>query len=223
MFKLDINYIDNLIKTAQPDKKIQDPLKEVTQIGLASSCTVYVFHEKNRWSGSGFHIGDGYIITAGHVIPPDITISEIKVSFDNRNFYNASIVSSEPGYDVGLIYCSQLKSLPALKLGNSDSLEVGDFVIVVSAPEGYHDTATYGRVSNTHQSVENVQSEAWKDIIFIDADIMEGSSGGMVLGSDGLVYGIVIGVTGLHADIGVGHNTVSPSNKIKKFLSSLSL
>lgn len=221
MFKLDINYLDNLIKTSQISGNFEDPLKKVTEIGLASSCTIFVFHGKNRWSGSGFHLGEGLIVTAGHVVPPDINISEIKISFDSKNYFNAELIVSEPGFDVGLLRCEQIKNIPALKLGNSDSLEIGDMVAVVSAPEGFHDTVTYGRISNVHQSVENVESSAWKDILFIDADILEGSSGGMVLGTDGLVYGIVIGVTGHHAELGIGHNSVSPSNKIKSLLQSI--
>lgn len=222
MFKLDINYLDLLVKSAQIDKKIEDPLKEVTELGLQSSCTIYVFSNKNKWSGSGFHIGNGLIITAAHVVPNDFDISEIKISFDNKNFYNADVFSTEPDADVAILQCAPIKNtIPALKLGDSNLLEVGDFVVVVSAPEGFHDTVTYGRVSNIHQSVENVQSPAWQDIIFIDADILEGSSGGMVLGSDGLVYGIVIGVTGSHAEIGLGQNSVSPSNKIKALVSSI--
>jgi S1-C subfamily serine protease len=95
-------------------------------------------------------------------------------------------------------------------------------VVVISAPEGFHDTATYGRVSNIHQTLgENAPSQAWQDIIFIDADILEGSSGGMVLGTDGLVYGIVMGVTGQHAEIGIGESSVSPSNKIKSLIDKL--
>jgi hypothetical protein len=106
-------------------------------------------------------------------------------------------------------------------VGNQNfTLKIGDLVIVISAPEGFHDTATFGRVSNTHMSLgENAPSEAWQDFIFIDADIMEGSSGGMVLGTDGLVYGLVMGVTGQHAESGLGENSISPSNKIKQLLS----
>ena len=216
MFKLDVNYLDNLIKSSQ---KIEDPLKKITQMGLQSSCTIYIFENKTQWSGSGFHIGNGNIVTASHVVPPDSRYREIKVTFDNKNFYNAEILISEPQYDAAIISCPEISNLiPALKLGNSDSLEVGDMVVVVSAPEGFHDTATYGRISNVHQSVKNIESPAWNDIIFIDADILEGSSGGMVLGSDGLVYGIVIGVTGSHAEIGIGENSVCPSNKISALL-----
>jgi S1-C subfamily serine protease len=108
-----------------------------------------------------------------------------------------------------------------LRFGNSDALEVGDIIAVISAPEGFHDTATVGRVSNIHQSIADPNMPAWNDIIFIDADILEGSSGGMVIGVDNLIYGTIMGVTGQHADIGVGESSVCPSNKIQNMLSKL--
>ena len=219
MFKLDVNYLDNLIKSSQ---KLEDPLKEITKIGLQSSCTIYVVEENKQWSGSGFHIGNGNIVTAAHVVPNTSPALQIKISFDNKSFYDAEVIVSEPAYDSAILYCKDIVNLiPALKLGNSDSLEVGDPVVVVSAPEGFHDTATYGRISNIHQSVKNIDSPAWNDIIFIDADILEGSSGGMVLGSDALVYGLIMGVTGSKADIGIGENSVCPSNKIAALLQQI--
>lgn len=222
MFKLDTTYLDYLTKYAQKFKKIEDPLKEISKLGLQSSCTVYVYSGKTQWSGSGFHVGNGNIITASHVVPPDNTISQIKISFDDKNFYDAEMLLSDPNAEVGIIYCEAAKKLiPPLQLGNSDTLEVGDLIVVVSSPEGFHDTVTFGRVSNIHQSVKNVELPAWQDIIFIDADILEGSSGGMVLGTDGLVYGLVIGVAGQHAEIGIGEQSVCPSNKIKSLLSSV--
>jgi S1-C subfamily serine protease len=72
---IDVNYLEKLVKTSQTRKKIEDPMKEITQIGLQSSCTIYVKHGKggqNQWSGSGFHIGNGMIVTASHVVPPEI-------------------------------------------------------------------------------------------------------------------------------------------------------
>lgn len=222
MFKLDVNYLDVLIKSAQASGKIEDPVKQVTQLGLQSSCTIYVSGNNRQWSGSGFHIGNGYLITAGHVVNPDLAISEIKVSFDGENYLDAELIEQDDTIDTAILFCRDIiKTVPALKLGNSDSLEVGDLVIVISAPEGFHDTATFGRVSNINQSVRNVESPAWNDIIFIDADIMEGSSGGMVLGTDGLVYGLIMGVTGSHAEIGIGESSVSPSNKIKNLIDKI--
>ena len=221
--KLDVNYLSTLIKSAQVSKKIEDPIKEITNLGLQSSCTIYVKQGRSQWSGSGFHVGNGNIVTAAHVTPPDIQNIDIDITFNNRNFFKAQIVNSSPEIDVAILSCPDIiNEIPGLMLGDSDTLEIGDLVIVISAPEGFHDTATYGRVSNIHQTLgENAPSSAWQDIIFIDADILEGSSGGMVIGTDGLVYGIVMGVTGQHADMGIGESSISPSNKINQLLQSL--
>lgn len=222
MFKLDVNYLDWQLKTAQSEDKYEDPVKKIIQKGLQSSCSIYVNHGKSKWSGSGFHIGNGMIVTAAHVVPPDINL-DIDISFDNKNFYKANVVASESNYDAAVLNSPQIANLvPAVELGNSDAIEVGDIVAVIGSPEGFHDTATVGRVTNTHQTLgQAAPTPAWRDIIFIDADILEGSSGGMVIGTDGKVYGIIMGVTGQHSDVGVGQNSACPSNKILELLSKV--
>jgi S1-C subfamily serine protease len=106
-------------------------------------------------------------------------------------------------------------------LANSDLVEVGEQVAVLGAPEGWHDTATVGRVSNINQSLGSAApSPAWNDVMFVDAKILQGVSGGMCVGTDGLVIGSVIGVTGILAEYGVGENVICPSNKIIKLLRS---
>jgi putative serine protease PepD len=221
-FKLDINYLDSLIKTSQNTEKLEDPIKKTIQLGLQASCSIYVRSGKKNWSGSGFHIGNNIIITAGHVVPTDETLTEILITFDNKNFIPATFLTSDPTIDSGAIKAERIPSnIPTLQFANSDTVEVGDIVSVIGSPEGFHDTATVGRVSNVHQSINDVNMPAWNDIIFVDADILEGSSGGMVIGTDNLVYGTIMGVTGQHADIGVGENAVCPSNKITNMLSKL--
>jgi putative serine protease PepD len=221
-FKLDVNYLDSLIKTSQNTEKLEDPIKKTIQLGLQASCSIYVRSGKKNWSGSGFHIGNNIIITAGHVVPTDETLTEILITFDNKNFIPATFLTSDPTIDSGAIKAERIPSnIPTLQFANSDTVEVGDIVSVIGSPEGFHDTATVGRVSNVHQSIDDVNMPAWNDIIFVDADILEGSSGGMVIGTDNLVYGTIMGVTGQHADIGVGENAVCPSNKITNMLSKL--
>jgi serine protease Do len=222
-FSLDLNLVDLLIKTSQNSEKIDDPVKQVIQLGLQSSCSLYVRASgKEQRSGSGFHIGNGYIITAGHVVPNEKQLTEINVTFDNQTFYSGEKIASDENIDSGIVYCKDIIDvIPFLSLGDSDTLEIGDIIAVIGSQEGFHDTATVGRVSNLHQSINDVNMPAWNDIIFVDADILEGSSGGMVIGTDNLVYGTIMGVTGQHADIGVGENAVCPSNKITNMLSKL--
>jgi S1-C subfamily serine protease len=221
-FKLDVNYLDSLIKTSQSTEKLEDPIKKTIQLGLQASCSIYVRSGKKNWSGSGFHIGNNIIITAGHVVPTDETLTEILITFDNKNFIPATFLTSDPTIDSGAVRAERIPSnIPTLQFVNSDTVEVGDIVAVIGSPEGFHDTATVGRVSNVHQSINDVNMPAWNDIIFVDADILEGSSGGMVIGTDNQVYGTIMGVTGQHADIGVGENAVCPSNKITNMLSKL--
>jgi putative serine protease PepD len=221
-FKLDVNYLDSLIKTSQSAEKLEDPIKKTIQLGLQASCSIYIRAGKRNWSGSGFHIGNNIIITAGHVVPSDETLTEILITFDNKNFIPASFMTSDPTIDSGAVRAERIPTnVPTLQFANSDTVEVGDIVAVIGSPEGFHDTATVGRVSNIHQSINDVNMPAWNDIIFVDADILEGSSGGMVIGTDNLVYGTIMGVTGQHADIGVGENAVCPSNKITNMLSKL--
>jgi putative serine protease PepD len=221
-FKLDVNYLDSLIKTSQSSEKVEDPIKKTIQLGLQASCSIYVRSGKKNWSGSGFHIGNNIIITAGHVVPADETLTEILITFDNKNFIPATFLTSDATIDSGAIRAERIpNNIPALQFSNSDSIEVGDIVAVIGSPEGFHDTATVGRVSNLHQSINDPNMPAWNDVIFVDADILEGSSGGMVIGTDNLVLGTIMGVTGQHADIGVGENSVCPSNKITNMLSKL--
>ena len=221
-FKLDVNYLDSLIKTSQSTEKFEDPIKKTIQLGLQASCSIYVRSGKKNWSGSGFHIGNNIIITAGHVVPADETLTEILVTFDNKNFIPATFLTSDPTIDSGAVKAERIpNNIPTLQFANSDGIEVGDIVAVIGSPEGFHDTATVGRISNLHQSINDPNMPAWNDVIFVDADILEGSSGGMVIGTDNLVVGTIMGVTGQHADIGVGENSVCPSNKITNMLSKL--
>ena len=213
--------MESLVKTSQTTDLANDPVKKTIKTGLGSSCTIYVRSGKKNWSGSGFYIGNNMVVTAGHVVPNDQTLTEIMCTFDGNKYIAASFVVSDPSIDSGAVRLEFEPNVAPLRFGNSDALEVGDIIAVISAPEGFHDTATVGRVSNIHQSIADPNMPAWNDIIFIDADILEGSSGGMVIGVDNLIYGTIMGVTGQHADIGVGESSVCPSNKIQNMLSKL--
>ena len=203
-------------------EKSKDEIAEVISSALAANCTIIVMANNQEWTGSGFHVGQGLIVTAAHVVPEEMANGphQIIVTFDSKTPYRAEVVLSEDKYDAGIIYAADIaKVIPTVTLGDSSKAEVGDIIAVISSPEGWHDTATVGRISNIHQGLgPSAPSEAWNDIIFIDADILQGASGGMVIATDGLVYGSVMGVAGQHADIGIGERSVCPANKIKELL-----
>ena len=82
-------------------------------------------------------------------------------------------MTSDATIDSGAVRAERIpENIPTLQFANSDTVEVGDIVAVIGSPEGFHDTATVGRVSNVHQSINDVNMPAWNDIIFVDADIV---------------------------------------------------
>lgn len=222
-FNLNADLVAWNIREAQT--KLDDPIKKIIQKALAASCSIYVRSSDGEWSGSGFHIGNGVIATAGHVAPPELmqAPNEIAVTFDGKALYPATVLASEPRFDCAMLSCPPAARVAGtVILSDSNRAEIGDIIAVIGAPEGWHDTATVGRIANIHQSLgPGAPSPAWNDVIFIDADILQGVSGGMVIGTDGLVVGLVIGVTGQHADVGVGENAVCPSNKIRALRSMI--
>ena len=198
-------------------EKVTDAIQKVIQEAIKSSCSIYIKNRKKSWSGSGFHIGNGYLITASHVAPPELQgEGEITVTFDQQVFYPAKLFVSEPNIDAAILSINgDWSNIPAVMLANSDNLELGETVAVIGAPEGWADTVTVGRLSNIHQSLgDYAPGPSWNDVMFIDAKILQGVSGGMCIGTDGLVIGSVIGVTGMLAEYGVGQNVICPSNKI---------
>ena len=222
-FKFNPNTIAWHLRVGQ---KQDDVIGKVIKRSIEASCTIIVYANNSEWTGSGFHVGGGLIATASHVCPPDLNPqnAQIMVTFDGKTPYRAEVAISDPNVDSALIYAPQIaNNIPSVQLGNSDTMEVGDIIAAIGSPEGWHSTATVGRISNIHQGLgKNAPTPAWsKELIFIDADILEGSSGGMIIATDGLVYGSVLGVTGDKAEMGIGERAVCPSNKIITLLNKL--
>ena len=126
-FKLDVNYLDSLIKTSQSTEKFEDPIKKTIQLGLQASCSIYVRSGKKNWSGSGFHVGNNIIITAGHVVPTDETLTEILITFDNKNFTHVKKIFT-------LNYMLIIKTLCNIyfSLYNHTELTPGETYMVIS-------------------------------------------------------------------------------------------
>ncbi|MDK2848035.1 MAG: serine protease Do [Desulfuromonadales bacterium] len=135
--------------------------------------------------GSGFLITpDGYIITNNHVVGDADLVS---VQMNDGREYEAEIVGTDPGSDLAVIKIDE-SDLPFLKLGSSEKLEVGDWVLAVGNPFGLSHTLTAGVVSAKGRS--GIGLNDYEDFIQTDAAINPGNSGGPLVNLDGEVVGI---------------------------------
>ncbi len=140
---------------------------------------------KQRSLGSGFIIDqDGHIVTNNHVIQG---ADEIKVHLSNEREYDAEIVGRDPNTDLALIKIKGAANLVPLKLGDSEKLVVGSWVVAMGSPFGLEQTVTAGIVSAKGRVIG---SGPYDDFIQTDASINPGNSGGPLLNMNGEVVGI---------------------------------
>ncbi|MBW2433792.1 MAG: DegQ family serine endoprotease [Deltaproteobacteria bacterium] len=140
---------------------------------------------KQRSLGSGFIIDrEGHIVTNNHVIEG---ADEITVRLSNEKEYDAEIVGRDPNTDLALIKIKGAADLVPLKMGDSDQLTVGSWVVAMGSPFGLEQTVTAGIVSAKGRVIG---SGPYDDFIQTDASINPGNSGGPLLNMNGEVVGI---------------------------------
>jgi serine protease Do len=134
--------------------------------------------------GSGFIITEnGYVVTNHHVIHE---ADEIVVRLSDRRTFAAEVVGSDPKSDVALLKI-EASDLPTLRLGDSDSLQVGEWVLAIGSPFGFDHSVTAGIVSAKGRALP---SENYVPFIQTDVAINPGNSGGPLFNMDGEVVGI---------------------------------
>jgi serine protease Do len=134
--------------------------------------------------GSGFIISaDGYILTNNHVVAG---ADEILVRLADRSELEAKLIGGDPRTDVALLKIAG-KDLPILKLGKSEDLKVGEWVLAIGSPFGFDHSATAGIVSAKGRSLPN---ENYVPFIQTDVAINPGNSGGPLFNLAGDVVGI---------------------------------
>jgi serine protease Do len=135
--------------------------------------------------GSGFIIDkDGYVVTNNHVIED---ADQIKVKLDDDNEFDAEVIGRDPNTDLALLKITAKKDLPAVKVGDSDKLKIGQWVVAIGSPFGLERTVTAGIVSAKGRVIG---SGPYDDFIQTDASINPGNSGGPLLNMQGEVVGI---------------------------------
>ena len=135
--------------------------------------------------GSGFIINeDGYILTNNHVVE---NMDEIKVKLADEMEFTAKLIGRDPKTDLALIRIETDQPLTPLPMGDSDKLEVGDWVVAIGNPFGLGNTVTAGIVSSKYR---NIGAGSYDNYIQTDASINPGNSGGPLLNVSGEVIGI---------------------------------
>jgi serine protease Do len=140
---------------------------------------------KQPAQGSGFIVDkSGLIVTNNHVVEG---ADKITVILKDESQYEAKIVGLDPITDIALIKVEAKKDLPAVRLGSSDDLKVGEWVVAIGAPFGLEYTVTAGIVSAKGRVIG---SGPYDDFIQTDASINPGNSGGPLINMKGEVVGI---------------------------------
>lgn len=134
--------------------------------------------------GSGFIISeDGYVITNAHVIDNAV---EVTVGLQDQREFDATVVGSDATTDIALLKLDA-ESLPTVKLGDSDSLKTGQWVLAIGSPYGFEHTATQGIVSALARSLPQ---DTYVPFIQTDVAVNPGNSGGPLFNTDGEVIGV---------------------------------
>ena len=135
--------------------------------------------------GSGFILSeDGYVITNNHVVE---RASGIKVILEDGQSYEARVIGRDQKSDLALIKFEPKSVLPAVKIGRSENLEIGDWVVAIGNPFGLGHTVTAGIISAKGRSLG---LGAYDDFIQTDAAINPGNSGGPLFNLNGEVIGV---------------------------------
>jgi len=162
--------------------------------------------------GSGFVIDEqGYILTNNHVIEK---ANKIKVRLSNEEEFDAEVIGRDPKTDIALIKIDSTKPFQPVKLGDSDELQVGEWVIAIGNPFGLEHTVTAGIVSAKGRVIG---SGPYDDFIQTDASINPGNSGGPLINTRGEVIGINTAIVAGGQGIGFA----IPINMVKQILPQL--
>ncbi len=165
---------------------------------------------KQEGTGSGVIISpDGYIVTNYHVIKG---ANELEVSLTNKKKYTAEVVGIDPQNDVAVLKIPA-KNLPYIPFGDSNHLELGEWVLAIGFPYNLGTTVTAGIVSAKARDIKG--DNKIESFIQTDAAINPGNSGGALINEKGELVGLntmIFSLTGSY----IGYSFAIPSNIVKK-------
>jgi serine protease Do len=142
--------------------------------------------QRSEGVGSGVIVSpEGYILTNNHVVDG---ATNVQVVLSDRREYKARVIGRDDQTDIAVVKIDA-GNLPAITIGNSDTVEVGDYALAVGNPFDVGQSVTFGIVSATHRGMRN-EIEGYEDFIQTDAAINPGNSGGALVNDRGELIGI---------------------------------
>jgi serine protease Do len=166
--------------------------------------------------GSGVIVSpDGYILTNNHVVD---SATEIKVALADKREFKARLVGTDPQTDVAVLKVDA-QNMPAITLGDSAKVQVGNFTLAVGNPFGLGQTVTMGIVSAVGRG--NLGIEDYEDFIQTDAAINPGNSGGALINARGELIGINTAILSNGAQGNQGVGFAIPVNMARQVIDQL--
>lgn len=176
-------------------------------------------HYQRRYKGQSLGSGviidgrRGYILTNEHVIARS---AKIKVVLRDERGFDAELVGAAPDFDLAVLKIETQGPLPAIEMGDSDDLMIGETVIAIGNPFGFSHTVTTGVISALNRSVQ-AADRTYRDFIQTDASINPGNSGGPLLNINGNLIGINTAIYSKAQGIGFA----IPINRAKRVVDDL--
>ena len=199
---------------------------KVMRSGVRSSNPFYQFffdqgmqpQQQQMGSGSGVIIsGDGYILTNNHVVA---NADEVEVTLNDQRSYNAEVLGTDPNTDLALLKIKE-ENLAYIPYGNSENVQVGEWVLAVGNPFNLNSTVTAGIVSAKGRNINILREEfAIESFIQTDAAVNPGNSGGALVNTRGELIGIntaIASTTGSYA----GYSFAVPVNIARKVVDDI--
>jgi len=170
---------------------------------------------KRNSLGSGVIIDGnrGYILTNEHVVARS---AKITVVLGDERAFEAEFVGTAPDLDLAILRILSKEPLPAIQMGNSDDLMIGETVIAIGNPFGFSNTVTTGVISALNRSIQSA-NRTYRDFIQTDASINPGNSGGPLLN----IHGELIGINTAIYSKAQGIGFAIPINKAKRVVDDL--
>ena len=215
----------NLVTTKSVIERKPDSIAGIAARVSPSVVSIEVRNGNTGGTGSGFFLdSSGHILTNNHVISAAATNgADITVKLANGKNYAAKLIGRDVSYDLAVIKIA-VTDAPALQLGNSDEIQVGDGVIAIGSPLGLTGTVTSGIISAKNRPVTSgggTSESSFINALQTDAAINPGNSGGPLVDLSGAVIGINSAIATTGSSFGgqsgsIGLGFAIPINQAKK-------